>query len=223
MTTGDIFNVPDIFGVADIFAWSGIAPVGTYYFANDIDLIDPYSVRLSSAISVYGESITTNIFAAQDIFSVQNIFNEEPSQWDVSVEYRSSMDAISPSASWSDWAQISVTDVTARSFQFRVVMHSRQYDVTPVITSLSVQIDMPDRVIADNNITSISSGSNVVFSPAFRKLQGLGINAENMQSGDYYSVTGKTNKGFTIKFYDASGNGVSRRFDYIAKGYGAIT
>jgi hypothetical protein len=223
ISTDDIFAIQDIFSVQDIFLLGGIASAGIYNFANEIDLGEQYSVRLSSFITAYGQSTTTDIFAIQDIFSVQNIFNEEPSQWDVIIEYRYSTDAISPSTPWSAWSSISLSDVIGRSFQFRAVMYSKKYDITPVITNLGVQIDVPDRVVADNNILASPYGENVLFAKPFMKLQGLGINAENMATGDYYSVTNKTNHGFTIKFFNASGTGVSRRFDYIAKGYGVTT
>jgi hypothetical protein len=40
-----------------------------------------------------------------------------------------------------------------------------------------------------------------------------------MASGDYYQIANRSNAGFDITFRDASGNPVSRSFDWIAKGY----
>ena len=62
----------------------------------------------------------------------------------------------------------------------------------------------------------------VSFSPNFKGLQGVGISAQNLASGDYYVISNKTVSGFTITFYNSSSSAVSRTFDYVAKGYGEI-
>ena len=82
---------------------------------------------------------------------------------------------------------------------------------------------MPDRIIADNDLTVTAAGRTITFAPAFRALQGLGIAAENMATGDYYTLTSKSETGFTIQFFNASNAAIERRFDYVAKGYGAVT
>ncbi|MFM1951167.1 MAG: hypothetical protein RL418_854, partial [Actinomycetota bacterium] len=51
-------------------------------------------------------------------------------------------------------------------------------------------------------------------------LQGVGIAASNLASGDYYTITSKTASGFTITFYDSGDNAVDRTFDWVARGYG---
>jgi hypothetical protein len=53
-------------------------------------------------------------------------------------------------------------------------------------------------------------------------LQGIGVAAQNLVSGDYYTITSKTVSGFTITFYDINDNAVNRTFDYVARGYGEI-
>jgi hypothetical protein len=39
-----------------------------------------------------------------------------------------------------------------------------------------------------------------------------------MASGDKYAITGKSTSGFNIAFTNSGGTGVSRTFDYVAKG-----
>jgi len=53
-------------------------------------------------------------------------------------------------------------------------------------------------------------------------LQGVGIAAQNLNSGDYYAITAKSATGFTITFYNSSNAAVDRTFDYVAKGYGEV-
>ena len=43
-----------------------------------------------------------------------------------------------------------------------------------------------------------------------------------MANGDYYSITSKSNTGFTIEFFNSSATSIDRSFDYIAQGVGQI-
>ena len=92
----------------------------------------------------------------------------------------------------------------------------------PSITNLSVSVDMPDRVISGEDLISGAGTYAVTFSPAFKSLDGIGISAQDMASGDYYSITSKTTSGFSIVFRNSGGTAVSRTFDYVARGYGKV-
>ena len=83
---------------------------------------------------------------------------------------------------------------------------------------------MPDRLDFGNDLSSgtDAGGFNVTFSPAFSVLQNVAITAQNLNSGDYYLVTGKSATGFNVIFKDSSNSVVSRTFDYQAKGYGEV-
>ncbi|WP_245294409.1 hypothetical protein [Rhizobium aegyptiacum] len=97
-----------------------------------------------------------------------------------------------------------------------------QADVTPVVETLGVTVDMPDRVIAENDLLVTTSGRTISFSPAYYVLSGIAIAGQDMQTGDYSEITAKTASGFTIRFKNSSGTPVARTFDYVAKGYGYV-
>jgi hypothetical protein len=101
-------------------------------------------------------------------------------------------------------------------------MTSRDAQASPSISSLSVTVDMPDRVTSGDDITSgTDAGGKVVnFVPAFKAVPALGIAAQNLTSGDYYEIVSKTASGFTIRFKNSGGTVVDRTFDYTAVGYG---
>ena len=83
---------------------------------------------------------------------------------------------------------------------------------------------MPDRTVAVDDIASTTAGGGkaVTFSPAFKALQGLGVSADNLATGDFYIISAKSATGFTIKFSNSSGAVVDRTFGYVAKGYGYL-
>ena len=106
--------------------------------------------------------------------------------------------------------------------RFRAKLTSTDGQASPGVSALSVTVDMPDRVISDADVASGAGAKAVTFSPAFKSLQGLGISAQNLASGDYYAITSKSATGFTITFYNSSNTAVDRTFDYVAKGFGEV-
>ena len=95
---------------------------------------------------------------------------------------------------------------------------------TPAISQLVATIDMPDRTIASDDVASgtASGGKAVSFSPAFKSLEGLGISADNLATGDFYEIVSKSETGFTIRFKNSSGSVVDRTFGFVAKGFGFL-
>ncbi len=123
---------------------------------------------------------------------------------------------------YTDFAPFFVGDYKARAFKFRARLTSTDEQASPEVTELSVSIDMPDRTIAVADTASGAGAKAITFSPAFKDLQGIGITAQNLNSGDYYAITAKSATGFTITFFNSSNTAVDRTFDFVAKGYGEV-
>jgi hypothetical protein len=112
----------------------------------------------------------------------------------------------------------------ARYIKLRVKMETTNITSTPAISQLVATIDMPDRTIASDDVASgtASGGKAVSFSPAFKSLEGLGISADNLATGDFYEIVSKSETGFTIRFKNSSGSVVDRTFGFVAKGFGFL-
>ena len=128
------------------------------------------------------------------------------------------------SPSYTDFRDFVVGEYSFRAAKFRAVLNSKDTSATPRIDTLQVTIDMPDRLTHGNDVSSGTgaSGLDVTFSPAFSVLQNVAITAQNMNSGDFYTITNKSATGFTIVFKNSSSAVVDRTFDFQAKGYGAV-
>lgn len=221
---GDFFDPDDFFDPLDFFlSAGGFASPGYYQFADVFDLGAVYTSRVTSAIAAYGELASEDIFARADFFEVAEFFGDVADDlWDVRLQISTTDDDPGASPTWADWTDLVVGDVVARAYRFRAELTSDQFDVTPVVTGLSVSVDMPDRVVGQDDISVGTDGLSISFSPPFRRLQGLAIIAQGMATGDYYDVSAKTEAGFTIIFRNAAGTAVSRSLDYVAKGYGVL-
>ncbi|MBX5253310.1 hypothetical protein HJC03_23360 [Rhizobium sp. NLR4b] len=223
-TATDLFELVDWFSVDDYFlSLGGFVSEGIYEFANIVDLGAIYTSRVSTMISAFGELASVDLFERSDWFGVSEYFGlAADSLWNVRVEVSLTDDNPSGSPTWSDWAELTTADVSARAYRFRARLLSFQFDVTPVVEELAVAVDMPDRVIAENDLLVTTSGRTISFSPAYYVLSGISIAAQDMQTGDYSEITAKTASGFTIRFRNSSGTPVARTFDYVAKGYGYV-
>jgi len=79
---------------------------------------------------------------------------------------------------------------------------------------------MPDRVEAQSGIVSGAGTKSVSFVNPFKATPAIGITAQAMASGDYFTITNQSPTGFDIIFKNSAGTAISRTFDVLAKGYG---
>ena len=99
-------------------------------------------------------------------------------------------------------------------------MTSSDLSSTPVVSALSVTVDMQDRIFSGNDISSGTGTYSVTFSlPFYSSSYAVGITGQGLNTGDFFTISSKTVNGFNVAFKNSSGTGVSRTFDYIAKGY----
>ena len=79
---------------------------------------------------------------------------------------------------------------------------------------------MEERTFAQNDLTTSSGTRTITYTNPFYAVPAIGIAAQNLATGDTFTISSKTVNGFTIAFVNSSGSAVDRTFDYIAKGYG---
>lgn len=207
----------------------GVAVSGSYYFADNLDLGEVYTSRLTAVIDATGENLGNVIGNWVTLADVAVMDDSSPDDWEVSLEFRTSV--VDPVLDdWSDWRPFIVGDVTARAFEFRLLLEGRSTGVdpdfysmiTPAVRMLRVQVDMPDRVIAQDDIVVPAVGLDIEFQPPFRSLQGIATADQDLATGDRKTITAKGTDGFRIQFFDAGGTPVQRTIDYVAKGYGRM-
>ena len=121
---------------------------------------------------------------------------------------------------WTDYRPFVVGDYTARHFRFRLIMSSNSFNIVPEVSRLNVTIDAPDRLVSDQDIESGTGGKAITFSPAFNTLQSVQVAGQNLETGDYMTISNKSRTGFTVEFFNSSDVSVDRDFDYQALGFG---
>jgi len=205
-----------------------VSTQGYYDFSTVVDLGAIYTSRVTAYMETgrldYVNTFDDGIGLFDDR---EGLFDGDVDAFDdVNVELQVSTTEDNPSGSptWSSYRKFFVGDYKARGLRFRCVLNSGDAGATPTVSVLQVTVDMPDRVAAEADIVSgTDAGGKVVnFAPAFKAIPAIGIAAQNLAQGDYYTITSKSASSFTIKFLNSSGSVVNRTFDYVAKGYGEL-
>jgi hypothetical protein len=205
---------------------AGIRPpttFGVYYFSQTVDLGEIYTSRLTAEMTVLG-SVRNDFFDGYELFDGTEPFESDPdpSSYAATLQLRLTLDDPSGSPGWTDWLNFIIGDYSAWGYEFRLLLQTFNPNVTPVVSGLSVTVDMPDRIVEGKSLTSGTTDYNVVFTGSFKAEPGISVTPHDMASGDYYAVVNKSASGFTVRFFNSGSTRVSRKFDYTAKGYGRI-
>jgi len=190
---------------------------GIYQFTSTIDV----GSRVTTNITA---DITQTLVDRDAIFdATSGNFDEKLGNFDGDAETNCSSEiqiAISnDNTNFTPFQTFVVGDYLARFYKFRLVMTSENGSASPVVTELKVTLDMEDRIESGNNIVSGTGTKSVTFTQPYVTVPSLGFAVQNMASGDTYTLSNKTATGFNVAFTNSGGSGVSRTFDFIAKGF----
>jgi hypothetical protein len=191
---------------------------GTYLFSTPIDIGAVYTSRVTASITQTSDNLD-DLFDLRtgDFDDAQSNFDgDTPANCNAHIEIALSNDNIT----YTSFRNFVVGDYTARYYKFRVTLRSFDLASTPVISALSVSIDMPDRIFSGNDIVSGTGTYTVAFTlPFYSNSYAVGITAQGMTTGDFFTISNKTVNGFDVAFKNSGNSGVTKTFDYLAKGY----
>ena len=204
----------------DTLKLTSLASDGTYEFASPIDIGAKHTCRVTASLTQFAENPTelfdsgrgfTNFDDATGSFD-----GDSPSNSNAHLEISLSDDG----TTYTAFKNFVIGDYSARYFKFRVFLRSIDGSTTPVISQVSVTIDMPDRIFSGNDIVSGAGTKTVSFTNPFKTANyAVGITGQGMATGDYFEVENKTISSFDVTFKNSSGTAISKTFDYMAKGY----
>lgn len=193
--------------------------IGIYELAGHVDLGDIFTSTVTPTVLAYGEDLAASAVASwTDISAISDWASSASSNFGVIVEIATS-DNAHPTG-YGPWTELIIGDYTCRSMKFRAILFSLSADITPKVQSLSISVDMPDRVAGEEDILSDVSGTTITYDIPFMANPAIGISWQEGVQGDYYVKNNESPSGFDIQFFNASDIAVVRSFDWVAKGYG---
>ena len=191
---------------------------GNYEFANVIDIGAKHTVRITASMTQTSDNPDDLFDGRTGNFddASSNFDGDTPANCNAHLEIATSDDNVT----FTDFRGFVIGEYEARYLKFRVVLISRDNASTPVVSAVSVTVDMQDRIFSGNDIVSGTSTKSITFTNPFKSGNfAVGITGQGMATGDYFTVSNKTINGFDVAFFNSSNAGVSKTFDFIAKGF----
>lgn len=221
-SANDLYDETDLYDAGDLYVDGALLSEGTYSLTDYIDLWAVYTSRVTAALTASGIDLAqSDLYNLIDLYTQNNLYGEIEGKYSSSLEMRITSDDPAGAPTWSAWQAFLVGDYTTRAYQFRVRLKGTPPTTTPIVTALTVTVDMPDRVIGFNAAVGIG-GADITFSPAFKIIPEIGISVSDGHEGDGYTITSKSVSGFHIAFTNG-GSGVARNISGIAKGFGELS
>ena len=191
---------------------------GNYEFADVIDIGAKHTARITATLSQTSDNPDDLFDNRSGLFdsASSNFDGDTPANCEAHLEISTSDD----NSTYTVFQNFVIGNYTARFFKFRVVLTSTDGASTPVVSEVTVTIDMPDRIFSGNDIVSGAGTKTVTFTNPYKSVNyAVGITGEDMATGDFFTVSNKTINGFDVLFKNSSGTNISRTFDFIAKGF----
>ena len=235
---GNFDSITDFDAVSSLDDFGGIVSSGTYDFGGTaggttLDLGAVFSLDLK-------RHFLTEAFYPNDLFDSRSALLDTWTDFDgtASTDVNAEMlvrvtqdDPSSGSPTYTDFQTFANGTYKGRGFQFRTNVTSNDPAQDIRISELGYTASLQRRT-EQGNVTASGAGAKAITftSPYFvgtssllganTNLPSVGINAQNMASGDYFEVSSVSGTGFTVHFKNSSNASIDRNFTYQAVGFG---
>ena len=228
-TVGDFDDVEGVFDLGGTdttsnptYYASNIESSGNYIGANTITLDAIYDATFQATIDM----VTNDLYDLFDSGRGASLFDDAtgpfdgtaPSKCNAFLQAGSSTSSLGAITTYADIAQQAT--LKGRYFKFRLKLTSDDNNARPEVSKMQIKLVLEKRLESGEDVESGAGAKAITYSNAFYASPAVGIAAQNMATGDYYTISSKTKTGFTITFYNSSAAAQDRTFDYVSKGYG---
>ena len=233
---GNFDDITDFDTVGSLDDFGGIVPEGTYDFGgtaggDTLDLGGVFSLDLKRHFLTEG-------FYPSDLFDSRGLIDDitdfdgaTATEVNAEMLVRVTQDDPSGSPTYSDFQTFANGTYKGRGFQFRAKLTSNDTAQDIRVSQLGYTASLQRRIEQGNVIASGAGAKAVTFTNPFfvgtssllganTNLPSVGINAQNMASGDYFEVSSVSGTGFTVHFKNSSNASIDRNFTYQAVGFG---
>ena len=195
---------------------------GFYNFTNSLSLSQIYDGNLEPTITLDAE----NPYDLFDSGRGALVFDSAKAPFDGTeqihafhrVQVATSTTSLADCTSFVDITQSATFKFKFAKFRLKLTNDDDQ--TSSNVKNVVIKLNMEERTIGESNLATSSGSKTITYGNAFYAVPSIGIAAQNMATGDVFTISSKTVSGFTIAFVNSSGSAVDRTFDYIAKGYG---
>jgi len=219
--TGLIDDITDWDSVSNIDFYGDTSPTGSYQFLSTLDLSQVYDIDLLAILK-------TRAFQPGSLWDDRveyidewdDIDGDDLSAVNAALYVRTTNDNPSGTPTWGSWQPYVNGTTRGRGFQFKVEATSHNPVQNLVISELGVTTKLQRRTEQQRGLSSGATAYSITFPSAFYATPSVGITAQDMATGDYFTLSSVSRTGFTVTFRNSGGSMISRSFDYQAVGHG---
>lgn len=199
----------------------GAVPEGSYQFYETLDLGGVYDLGMQRILKTRAYEPGNTWDERLELIDLwDDIDGDDLGAANCELYVRATDDNPSGTPTWRDWQPFVNNTNRGRGFQFKVIATSNNPAQNVVIEELGVQTHFERRTEQQRNLTSGAAAYAVTFPKAFYGTPSIGITAQDMATGDYFTISSVSRTGFTVTFRNSGGSMVSKTFDYQAVGHG---
>jgi predicted phage tail protein len=215
----------------------GISPTGSYEFGGSAGSV---FLDMGAVFSVdFKRHFLTEGFFPSDLFDARGLIDDitdfdGTTALDVNAEMQISVTQDNPSSgspTYTAFQTFANGTYKGRGFKFKANLISNDIGQDIKVSQLGYTASLQRRTEQGNLTASGAGAKAITFShPYFvgtssilganTNLPSIGINAQNMASGDYFEVSSVSGTGFTVHFKNSSNASIDRNFTYQAVGFG---
>ncbi len=233
---GNFDSITDFDAVGSLDDFGGVVSEGTYDFGgtaggDTLDLGGVFSLDLKRHFLTEG-------FYPSDLFDSRGLIDDitdfdglTATEVNAEMLVRVTQDDPSGSPTYSDFQTFANGTYKGRGFQFRAKLTSNDTAQDIRVSQLGYTVSLQRRTEQSNVIASGAGAKAVTFTNSFftgtsvllgvnSNIPSVGINAQNMASGDFFEVSNISGTGFTVHFKNSSNASIDRNFTYQAVGFG---
>ena len=235
--TGQFDSITDFDLVGSVDDFGGISSSGTYEFGGSagssfLDLGAVFSVD-------FKRHFLTEAFFPSDLFDSRGLIDsitdfDGTEALDVNAEMQVAVTQDNPSSgspTYTAFQTFANGTYKGRGFKFKVNLTSSDTAQDIKVSQLGYTASLQRRTEQGNLTASGAGAKAITFTHPFfvgtssilganTNLPSIGINAQNMASGDYFEVSSVSGTGFTVHFKNSSNASIDRNFTYQAVGFG---
>ena len=112
------------------------------------------------------------------------------------------------------------TTFKGRYFKFKLRLANKNNKTRAFVSGISIDVKMQKRTETGEDVASGTTTKTITFTNPFFAIPSIGIAAQNMATGDFYSISNKSISSFDIVFQNSGGSNIDRTFDFVAIGHG---
>jgi len=236
--TGVIDEIPSFDEISSIDFYGSISPTGTYQFVDTLDLLDVYDIDLqlilktraiepgsfvdeqTELLDTWDDIDGSDLSAVNAALYVRSTNNSPVGLIDSIASFDVIANIDDLGGVFTEWQPFVNGTTRGRAFQFKLEATSTNPAQNIVVEELGVLTQFQRRIETQRNLSSGAAAFTVTYPTPFYATPSIGITAQNMATGDFFTIGSATRTGFAVTFKNSGGSMVSKTFDYQAVGHG---